>query len=158
MQPITTLYAHNHWANLRLVDICAALSAAEIETTSPGAYGTIQETLQHIAQSERSYFARISTGQPYNGPDEPTLSLAQIREILQVTGQGLIEWAARIGADETVTVNWLGTPREVPKSIIMAQVLDHAIEHRTQIQTILTQLGLESPDLQPWVFFDEQGN
>ncbi|MCB0031427.1 MAG: hypothetical protein KDE28_26135, partial [Anaerolineales bacterium] len=60
--------------------------------------------------------------------------------------------------DETVTVNWLGTPREVPKSIIMAQVLDHAIEHRTQIQTILTQLGLESPDLQPWVFFDEQGN
>jgi uncharacterized damage-inducible protein DinB len=107
MQPITMLYAHNHWANLRLVDVCAALSAAEIETTSPGAYGTIQETLQHIAQSERSYFARISTGQPYDGPGEPILSLVQIRQILQETGQGLSEWAKRYNR-----MLWIGMKKE----------------------------------------------
>ncbi|MCP4140149.1 MAG: hypothetical protein GY755_07650 [Chloroflexi bacterium] len=35
---------------------------------------------------------------------------------------------------------------------------NHAIEHRSQIMTILTQLGIQPPDLDGWTYFDETDN
>jgi uncharacterized damage-inducible protein DinB len=60
-----------------------------------------------------------------------------------------------VHADDTVTVDWDGTPREVPKTILLTQVINHATEHREQIKAIMTQLGIEPPDLQGWAYFDE---
>jgi uncharacterized damage-inducible protein DinB len=54
-----------------------------------------------------------------------------------------------------VLLDWNGTPREVPKAIILTQVINHATEHREQVKAILTQLGIEPPDLQSWSYFDE---
>jgi hypothetical protein len=51
-------------------------------------------------------------------------------------------------------VDWEGTPRDVPKTILVTQALFHAAEHREQIKTIMTQIGVEPPDLQGWEFFD----
>ena len=58
-------------------------------------------------------------------------------------------------ATDTVQIDWDGTPRDVPKTIILSQVINHATEHRDQIMAILTQLGIEPPDLQSWAYFDE---
>jgi uncharacterized damage-inducible protein DinB len=43
----------------------------------------------------------------------------------------------------------------VPKTIILTQVINHATEHRAQVMVLLTQLGIEPPDLQGWTYFDE---
>jgi uncharacterized damage-inducible protein DinB len=128
--PITTLFRHHLWANLRLLERCAALSDEQLEATMSGAFGSIGNTLQHIVMSEQSYFSRR-------------------------TGSGLIEWAPTIAADDTVPIDWDGTPREVPKSILLTQAINHATEHRAQIMAMLTQLGIEPPDLQGWQYFDE---
>jgi uncharacterized damage-inducible protein DinB len=74
---------------------------------------------------------------------------------VRTTGVGLIEWAAKVPAGDTVQVDWEGTPRDVPKSIILTQAINHATEHRAQIMAILTQLGIEPPDLDSWSYFDE---
>jgi uncharacterized damage-inducible protein DinB len=37
------------------------------------------------------------------------------------------------------------------------QAINHATEHRTQISTIITQLGLEPPDMAGWQYMDEMG-
>lgn len=157
MQPpdtLTTLFSHHRWANLRLVECCAALSAQQFDHTLLGTFGSIHDTLQHIVTAERSYFSRISTGQPRPHPtDAPPLTIAEMRESLQTTGDGLVAWASRVGADETVTVDWEGTPREVPKTIILTQVINHATEHRAQVMAILTQLGIEPPELDSWAYF-----
>jgi len=76
-------------------------------------------------------------------------------ESVRTTGFGLIEWAPKVQADDTVQLDWEGTPREVPKTIILTQVINHATEHRAQIMAILTQLGIQPPDLQSWSYFDE---
>jgi uncharacterized damage-inducible protein DinB len=112
--------------------------------------------LEHIVLAEKSYFARISTGQRYPHPaDARPMTISDMEESVRETGQGLIEWAPRVQAEDKVLIDWDGTPREVPKTVILAQVLNHATEHRAQIMVILTQLGIEPPELDGWTYFDE---
>lgn len=156
--PITTLFHHHLWANLRLLERCATLSDEQLEATISGAFGSIHDTLHHLVTSEQSYFARISTGQPRRYPDDgPRLTIAEMLESVRTTGAGLIEWAPKVHAGDIVEVDWEGTPRAVPKAVILTQVINHATEHRAQIMAILTQLGIEPPVLDGWSYFDEVG-
>src|SRR5262249_23311478 len=116
---LTTLFRHNLWANLRLLECCAALTDEQLVATIPGAFGTVRDTLQHIVTAEQSYFSRISTGQLRRRPDDaPPLTIAEMLESARTTGLGLIEWAPRVQADDTLQLDWDGTPRDVPKTII----------------------------------------
>src|SRR5215213_1105500 len=148
---LTTLFSHNLWANLRLLERCAELPQEQLDATISGTFGSIRDTLQHFVTSEQSYFSRISTGQPRRRPeDAPPLTMAEMVESLRTTGFGLIEWAPKVQADDTVEIDWEGTPRDVPKAIILTQIINHATEHRSQIMTVMTQLGIQPPDLQGW--------
>ena len=53
---LTTLFKHHLWANEQLFTFCASLTPAQLDTKIAGAFGTIYETLAHIALSERSFF------------------------------------------------------------------------------------------------------
>jgi uncharacterized damage-inducible protein DinB len=153
---LTTLFRHNLWANLRLLEACAELTDEQLAAAIPGSRGSIRDTLSHITLSERHYFSRISTGQPYQRPENAKpLTLDDMMKSLRTTGEGLIEWASKVGDKDTVQLNWDGTPREVPKTIILTQVINHATEHREQVKAVMTDLGIEPPDLQSWSFFDE---
>ena len=153
---LTTLFRHNRWANERILERCAGLTAEQLDATIVGAYGSIRDTLQHIVTAERSYFSRISTGQPYRRPeDAPPLTMAEMTESVRTSGSGLIEWAPKVQAGDTVQVNWEGAPRDVPKTILLTQAINHATEHRAQIMAILTQLGIQPPELDSWSYFDE---
>lgn len=153
---LTTLYSHHLWANLRLLERCIELTSEQLEATAPGARGTIYDTLKHIVLAEKSYFSRISTGQMYRHPeDAPPMTIAEMMDSMRATGQGLIEWATKVQAGDTVQIDWDGTPRDVPKTIILTQVINHATEHREQVKAIMTDLGIEPPDLQGWAYFDE---
>ena len=153
---LTTLFSHHLWANLRILERCAELTDKQLEATISGAFGSIRDTLEHIVMAERAYFSRISTGQMYQHPeDAPPMTIAEMVEAARSTGQGLIEWAPKVQADDTVQIDWAGTPRDVPKTIILTQVINHATEHRDQIMATMTQLGIDPPDLQSWAYFDE---
>ena len=153
---LTTLFSHNLWANLSLLERCVELTSEQLDATVSGAFGSIHDTLQHIVRAEQSYFSRISTGQPRrHSEDAPPLTIAEMVETVHTTGSGLIEWAPKVQADDTVQIDWDGTPRVVPKTILLTQVINHATEHRSQIMVILTQLGIEPPDLDSWSYFDE---
>jgi uncharacterized damage-inducible protein DinB len=154
---LTTLFSHHLWANLKLFERCAALDRTLLEADSPGAYGTIFETMQHIVTAEQSYFSRISTGQRRSrAQDAPPMTMAEMLDSLRTTGAGLIEWALKVGADDTVVIDWDGTPRDVPKTILLTQAINHATEHREQIKAILTEMGIEPPSLDGWTYFDER--
>jgi len=153
---LTTLFEHNRWANRRLLAHCAGLSDEQLESAIPGVYGSIRATLTHMARSEFGYFWRISTGRSYRpDPNNTPVTPAQIAELLEASGAGLLEWAGKVGPEELVEVNWQGTPRMVPKTIFLAQAINHATEHRAQVMTMLTQLGIEPPSLDGWSYFDE---
>lgn len=152
---LTTLFSHNLWANLRLLECCANLTNEQLNSTVIGTFGSLHDTFQHIVTAEQSYFSRITTGQRYNRPDDaPPLTIAEMLEISQRTGAGLIPWASKVQPDDVVQVDWDGEPRDIPKTILLTQAINHATEHRAQIMAILTQLGIEPPELDGWQFFD----
>ena len=158
MQPypvIETLFRHNLWANLRLLAVCAELSEEQLQSSIVGGFGSIGDTLQHFVQSERSYFSRISTGQPYRRSDDaPPLTFDEMAEWLQLSGEGLIEWAPKVQATDSVDVTWQdGQPMRIPLAVILTQAINHATEHRAQIMAIITQLGFQPPDLDSWTYF-----
>ncbi len=153
---LTTMFTHNLWANLGLLERCSQLSEEQLAASIPGSRGSIRDTLEHIAKAERSYFTRISTGKRYEGPaDAPPMTFEQMVETTRATGEGLIEWAPKVQAEDTVEIDWDGTMRDVPKAILLTQAINHATEHREQIKAVLTDLGIEPPSLDGWEFFDQ---
>lgn len=159
MKPIDTLqaiFSHHLWANLRLFEQCGELTDKHLDSSIIGVFGSIRDTLLHIVKAEQSYFSRISTGKLYQHPvDAPPMSVAEMIEALEVTGRGLINWVSKIQESDVVEIDWDGTPREVPKQIILNQVINHATEHRSQIMSIMTQIGIDPPDVSSWTYFDE---
>lgn len=156
---LDTLFRHNLWANRELFALCAGLSDAQLDTGIVGAYGTIRETLQHIADAEYSYWKRLTTGQPYRRPaDAPPPTLADLQTSIRTSGEGLIAFAPTVQPDDTVAVKWESdvTARAIPCSVLLTQVINHATEHRAQIMATLTQLGIEPPELSGWTYFDAE--
>jgi uncharacterized damage-inducible protein DinB len=153
---LTTLFTHNLWANQRMLEECAKLTSEHLDATIAGTYGSIRETLAHIMMAEQSYFSRISTGKRYQHPEGASeMTVAEMMGTMEKTGKGLIEWAAKVQAEDTVMIDWDGTMRETPKTIILTQAINHATEHRAQIMAIMTQIGVQPPELDSWTYFDE---
>jgi len=49
------------------------------------------------------------------------------------------------------------TEKQLDASVPLVQAIHHASEHRTQVLTILSQQGIEPPDLSGWAFGDAMG-
>jgi hypothetical protein len=94
---LTTLLSHHLWANLRLLEQCAALTDEQLAATCAGAFGSLREILQHIVTAEQSYFSPISTGQIFGRPeDAPPMTIVEMMVTACVTGAGFIEYQAAI--------------------------------------------------------------
>ena len=52
---VRALFAHNTWANLKLLDFCERLNDEQLDTAAVGGYGTIRTTLSHIFRAEVGY-------------------------------------------------------------------------------------------------------
>ena len=153
-ETIATLFRHNLWANVRLFEVCAHLSDEQLDASVTGGYGSIRDTMQHIVNSERSYLQRITTGKPYRRPQgAPPMTMAEMQDSIRTSGEGFIVAAPNVQAQDSVAVDWEGTPRSVPSTILLTQAINHATEHRAQITAVLTHLGVEPPSLDGWTYF-----
>jgi uncharacterized damage-inducible protein DinB len=156
METLETIFSHNLWANLRLFEECNKLTDEQLDTSIIGVFGSIRDTLLHIVKAEQGYFSRISTGKRYSYPEDTSqMTISDMVAAVKITGESFIEWASKIKEFDTVRIDWDGTPRDVPKTIILNQVINHATEHRSQIMSIMTQIGIEPPDVSSWSYFDE---
>lgn len=51
---------HHAWANVQLLAFCQGLDGPTLDTTVPGTYGTILETLQHLVEASGVAFESSS--------------------------------------------------------------------------------------------------
>jgi uncharacterized damage-inducible protein DinB len=147
------LFHQNTWANLQLIDACAALPAEQLDLTAPGTFGTIRHTLTHLVANEERYLALLS-GQPSAKPIQrgERLTLPELRARAEAAGAGLAREAARVGMDDTVTEEYQGQMTTVPAYIVLTQAIQHGAEHRGHIATILSQHGITPPALDGWAY------
>ena len=156
MDTLETIFNHHLWANLRLFEACRDLTGEQLAASIDGVYGTIGDTLSHIVRAERAYLSRISTGKLHVPAVEAApKTVADLIADLQVTGKGFIEWSSKVKPGDSVEIDWDGELRQVPKTILLNQVINHATEHRSQVMSILTQIGIEPPDVSSWSYFDQ---
>lgn len=151
-------FGHHVWATLRLMDACRELSPEQLDTAVPGTYGSILETMRHLVGADTWYLYRCS-GERTQLIDEDAMSLDELRAAMERNGAG---WEAVLGGDldpdaMIVTRRDDGSETHAPLSIRLAQALHHGTDHRSQICTALTSLGIEPPLIDVWDFGNESG-
>ncbi len=155
---VTTLFAHNTWANLKLLDVCAHLSDIQLDTSAIGGYGSIRDTLMHIIGAEVSYVSRVNGKRPpHTLAGEQFPEFAALQDVVRWAGDELLQLALSARKDTSVQEREQGLACQYPLASLMVQEVTHATEHRTQIAAILTQLGVEPPDMSVWQYMMETG-
>jgi len=156
---------HGAWANEKLLGRCRALTAEQLELTVPGTYVTIRKTLAHIVASEEGYLVRL-LGSLLHEPPVREPELASLDDIAaHVTHvKSAVERLFEAGSpdpDRVIADTPLrrpGAPRfEMAAWPPATQFVYHGIDHRSQIDTILSTHGLETLDLQMWPYAMELG-
>jgi uncharacterized damage-inducible protein DinB len=151
-------FGHHVWATIRLLDACAALDEAQLATAVPGTYGSIIDTLRHLVGGDVFYLDVLRGGEPepFNegGSDIPTLRV--VMEAHDAAWQRLVAG----GLDPTTVVveyEDSGYETHAPLGIRLAQALYHGTDHRSQVCTALTSLGIEPPAIEVWDFAARDG-
>jgi len=147
-------FRHNAWATREFLTVCRALPEDQWQAEVPGQYGTLIDTFRHIVRSESGYCTRLTDeppswhwDEPTTPPDWDTLS-ARADELAARWERFLSE---PFDAERTFVIPWHdGFDRDVPAGVVLAQAMYHGTHHRTQIATILTQIGVTPPEWGLW--------
>jgi uncharacterized damage-inducible protein DinB len=146
-------FGHHVWATIRVLDACAGLDNAQLATTVPGTYGSILDTLRHVVDGDVFNLDVLRGGEPElfdkQASDIPTLRI--VMEAHDPIWQALIAGYLDPTAD-VVEYEDSGYETHAPLGIRLAQTLYHGADHRSQVCTALTSLGMEPPGIEVWDF------
>jgi uncharacterized damage-inducible protein DinB len=158
---VAEFFGHNAMMNRRLLDACRLLSSEQLLAATPGTYGSIGATLVHIANSQEGYAARfLGVPRPEPLPEDPFPGFEALVERFTYGDAQLQEAAAQALRGHVVQVTGddpLGKWR-MPAALLLLQAVNHGTEHRSQVATTLTQLGVEPPEMDGWTYFFASGN
>ncbi len=147
-------FRFNLWANLRVLDACEHLSDAQLDMTMNGTFGSVRQTLMHMISSEEGY-ARHGPGSaltPRLDENAEFPGFDELRRRAAHSGNQLIAFAEQGNLSQILLLDE-GT-YEATVMIVLLQAIDHGIDHRSQIATLLSQQGIEPPDLDAWSYND----
>ena len=151
-------FAHHVWATLKVIDECLALSPEQLQTAVPGTYGSILDTMRHTVGADSSYLY-VVTGGRVPLIDEDHMDLPELRATMEGYGAAWSELLADALDPDAVLERHRddGSETHAPLSIRLAQALHHGTDHRSQICTALTTLGVEPPAIDVWDFGWQDG-
>jgi len=155
---LSDAFAHHVWATLRLLDVCRELGPEQLETAVQGTYGSILDTMRDLVAADSSYLCVTTRGrtQPI---DEEDMDLAALATEMEGHGDAWSSLLAeRPDPDEVLERHRDdGSETHAPMGIRLAQALHHGSDHRSQICTALTTLGVEPPSIDVWDFGEHDG-
>ncbi len=154
-------FGHHVWASLRVIDACIALPPGQLSTTVPGTFGSILDTVRHLVGADRSYLALLSGGavERIDEETEAAMGLQELRAAMEATGPVWAKVVAQdLDPDQMLTrLRDDGSTSTAPVAIRLAQVIHHGTDHRSQIATALTTLGVTPPEIDVWDFAATEG-
>jgi uncharacterized damage-inducible protein DinB len=147
-------FAHHVWAATRLIDACLALNTKQLATAVPGTYGSILETMRHLVEGDSDYLS-IMTGDRSHLVETEQMDLPELRGVMENDGALWASFLKR-DLDPNRMVKEIddhdGFERDATIGIRLAQALHHGTDHRSQICTALTALGVEPPGIDAWTY------
>ena len=156
---LVDLFDHHIWATRTLIDACSVLSGEQLAAAGSATFGSILETLNHFVGSDGHYMRQLGGVPPEWPDDDEDVGLDELARHVDETSQA---WTRFLESGEFDARRVLVLPEDhgvyrTHAGIVMAQVFMHGTLHREQVCAMLTALGIEPPDLQPWAFADSTG-
>jgi len=150
-------FAHHIWATERVLDACAALRPEQLRTPVPGTYGPIIATLHHLIGTDAWYLTFFGD-HPNTIDEDSRLTLDELRAINATNGAA---WMALLDGDldgeQDIVEDGDGWRFHSPLGFRLAQAVLHGTDHRSQICTGLTSLGVDPPDIDLWAYGEATG-
>ena len=145
---LVKLFEHNNWANIQIIEACSALSDEQLDAEPQSATkGSIRSTLLHLVSAQRGYLALLTL--PVEARPHAPLTFDKIQESVRISGEGLLALAR----DEQNFPKARLQTRDgyhVEPWVVMVQIINHATEHREQIKSMLSALGMTPPNIDGW--------
>ncbi|MBI3158183.1 MAG: DinB family protein [Chloroflexi bacterium] len=147
---LARIFEHNKWANARIIDACAALTDEQLDAEPVSATkGSIRETLLHLVGAEDWYLYQL-TGAESGFKRDSNPGFDEVRRTAEASGEALLALARDPASKDwteqyTASDGYIITPW-----VVMVQVINHANEHREQIKSMLTALGIAVPEIDGW--------
>jgi len=145
------MFEHNNWANQSIIQACSSLSDEQLDAVPQSVTkGTIRRTLLHLVGSQNGYLSLLTL------PVEERFSVRaktfiELQESASKSSEGLLALAR---GDQSPLKDPLQTTDGyfVEPWVVMLQVINHAHEHREQICSMLSALGITPPNLDGWSY------
>jgi uncharacterized damage-inducible protein DinB len=147
MNAIDVVVQHNSWATAQLIEYFRSMPPATLDLSAPGTFGTIGATLAHIVGAERAYLARLKGETPTAG--QGTQDLAQLAGEAKSLSEEF-ERLLQAGINPDLEVQTKLGPQTA--GILLAQIVNHATEHRAHVCTVLGAHGMQPPALDAFAY------
>lgn len=124
----------------------------QLARSVPGTYGSILDTARHLVDGDAWYLFALN-GDRTLLFDKNQAGLDELDTAMERTGRG---WSAFIAADPdpatlvTEVDEDDGFRKDASIGIRLAQAIHHGSDHRSQICTALTALGIAPPSIDAW--------
>jgi uncharacterized damage-inducible protein DinB len=141
------LYDYSYWANAKLFERVAELTAEDFERPVAGSYGSIRNTLVHTMSAEGGWLERCGgpkRGAPLKPEDFPTFE--SITSYWSKQERKMRAFLASLtDADLSrrleFTVPQISLSRVMPIGEMLHQAAIHNVHHRGQVTLLLRELG-----------------
>jgi len=145
---LVKLFEHNNWANQKIIEACSVLSDLQLDAEPHSATrGTIRRTLLHLVHSQLGYLSLLTL--PVDERPDIAPAFAELKESAQISGEGLLALAR---GEQKPFESRLTTKDgyHTEPWVVMLQAINHATEHREQIKSMLSALGVTPPNMDGW--------
>ena len=132
------------WANRRIIDTAASLTDDELRATGPFDHATAFQTLRHLVDvdwSWREFCTGNDVGESYVWGQVALDDLASIAAFSAEEDERLVAYVGSLDAATLSEHLPLEETHSVPRWLIVAHVVNHGTQHRSELARYLTDLG-----------------
>lgn len=150
------LFEHNNWANRRMIELCVTLTDEQLDAEpQTAALGSIRSTLTHLVSAQRGYLSLLTM--PLAERQRTPVAFAELEAAAAASGEALLAIARDPQSRHLEGKIQSRDGYLISPWVVMVQVINHASEHREQISSMLTALGVTPPDLDGWSYGEAAG-
>lgn len=166
LRMLLTLFEYSIWARDQLLPLLQSLEAGQLKDVPQdlqgGLYGSIHDTLAHMAQSEWLWIQRCLGESPMRLPKgEDFADLKAIVDWWNGVHATAMEYLNTMEEAELgVEITYMapdGKQRTRKVWHMLLQVPNHQTEHRAQLATLLGSMGLQVPPTDMVVYLSQPG-
>jgi uncharacterized damage-inducible protein DinB len=145
-EDIRTLYVYDAWANRRMLEACAALSAEQFTRDLGSSFRSVRDTMAHILGAQWIWLERFQGRSPSSLPNgEEFADLASLRARWTQFESELLSYVNGLSAaDLEGSFDYRDLKGNAHRNLLwqtLQHLANHGTYHRGQVTTMFRQLG-----------------